>query len=45
VSRLYTDLAVLDVTVDGVVVRERAPGVTAAQLQARTSAPLIDTLD
>ncbi len=45
VSRIYTDLAVLEITPDGVVVRERAPGVSAAQLQACTAAPLIDTLD
>ena len=41
VSRLYTDLAVLDITADGVVVREMAPGLDFASLQACTGAPLV----
>jgi 3-oxoadipate CoA-transferase beta subunit len=40
VSRIYTDMAVLDVTVDGLVVRELAPGLTFEALQAATAAPL-----
>jgi 3-oxoadipate CoA-transferase beta subunit len=41
VSRLYTDLAVLDVTADGLRVVEMAPGLTLAELQAVTAAPLL----
>jgi 3-oxoadipate CoA-transferase, beta subunit len=41
VSRVYTDLAVLDITADGVQVRELAPGVTLDELQARTGVPLL----
>ena len=40
VSRIYTDMAVLDVTADGLVVREMAPGLTFEELQAATAAPL-----
>ena len=40
VSRIYTDLAVLDVTPQGLRVREMAPGLTLADLQAVTAAPL-----
>nr|WP_315249806.1 CoA transferase subunit B [uncultured Duganella sp.] len=40
VSRIYTDMAVLDVTPDGLVVREMAPGLTFEALQAATAAPL-----
>jgi 3-oxoadipate CoA-transferase beta subunit len=41
VKRIYTDLAVLDVTPDGFAVREMVPGLTLAELQERTAAPLI----
>ncbi len=41
VSRIYTDLAVLDITSAGVAVREMAPGLDFAELQARTGATLI----
>jgi 3-oxoadipate CoA-transferase beta subunit len=41
VSRIYTDLAVLDVTPSGLRVREMAPGLTLADLQAVTAAPLL----
>lgn len=41
VSRIYTDLAVLDVTPAGLRVREMAPGLTLADLQAVTDAPLL----
>ena len=40
VSRLYTDLAILDITAAGVVVREMAEGVDFTALQACTGAPL-----
>ena len=40
VERVITDLAVVDVTPDGLVLRELAPGVTAAEVVARTAAPL-----
>jgi 3-oxoadipate CoA-transferase beta subunit len=39
VNRIYTDLAVLDVTPDGLAVREMAPGLTFEELQA-AGAPL-----
>ena len=42
VSRIYTDLAVIDVTPAGLRVREMAPGLTLADLQAVTAAPLLD---
>jgi 3-oxoadipate CoA-transferase beta subunit len=41
VNRIYTDLAVLDVTPQGLVVREMAPGLTFEELQAVTEAPLV----
>ncbi len=41
VSRIYTDLAVLDVTPRGLRVLEMAPGLTLADLQAVTAAPLL----
>lgn len=40
VSRIYTNLAVLDVTPEGFAVIELAPGVTIEQLQQRTEASL-----
>jgi 3-oxoadipate CoA-transferase beta subunit len=40
VSRIYTDLAVLDVTPQGLCVREMAPGLSFNELQAVTAAPL-----
>jgi 3-oxoacid CoA-transferase subunit B len=44
VQRVITDLAVIDVTPDGLVLRELAPGVTAAEVTERTAAPLsVDT--
>nr|WP_314543057.1 CoA transferase subunit B [uncultured Massilia sp.] len=45
VSRIYTDLAVLDVTPDGLRVRELAPGLTLADVQAVTAAPLLPSLN
>ena len=40
VRRVYTDLAVLDVTPEGFVVLDMIPGLTFETLQARTEAPL-----
>ncbi|MER7900306.1 CoA transferase subunit B [Streptomyces sp. NPDC096046] len=40
VNRIITDLGVLDVTEDGLVLAERAPGVTADEIIARTGADL-----
>jgi 3-oxoacid CoA-transferase subunit B len=43
VHRIITDLAVIDVTAAGLVLRELAPGVTIAEVTEATAAPL--TLD
>jgi 3-oxoadipate CoA-transferase beta subunit len=40
VDRIYTDLAVIDVTPDGLRVRDMIDGMTLKALQARTGAPL-----
>ena len=40
VRRIYTDLAVIDVTERGLVVREMAEGVTLDALRSRTGAPI-----
>jgi 3-oxoadipate CoA-transferase beta subunit len=40
VTRIYTDLAVIDVTPKGFVVREMLDGLSEADLRARTGAPL-----
>jgi len=41
VTRIITDLAVIDVTDAGLVLREIAPGLTMAEVQAATGVPLI----
>jgi 3-oxoadipate CoA-transferase beta subunit len=40
VNRIYTDLAVIDVTPKGLVVTEMVPGITLEELQKLTDAPL-----
>ncbi|MCW2726244.1 MAG: scoB2 [Frankiales bacterium] len=42
VDRVITDLAVIDITPFGLVLRETAPGVTAAEVRAATAAELTD---
>jgi 3-oxoacid CoA-transferase B subunit len=41
VKRIITDLAVLDVTPEGLVLKERAPGVTVEQIQKVTEPKLV----
>jgi len=41
VARVYTNLAVLEVTPRGFAVIEMAPGISHAELQAKTEAELI----
>ncbi|MBN2742230.1 MAG: 3-oxoacid CoA-transferase subunit B [Rhodobacteraceae bacterium] len=40
VARIYTDMAVMDVTPDGFALRELAKGVSVAELRAATGAPV-----
>lgn len=40
VNTIYTDLAILDVTSQGLLLREIAPGASPEEIQARTGAPL-----
>ncbi|QEL64647.1 3-oxoadipate CoA-transferase, beta subunit [Oryzomicrobium terrae] len=42
VNRLYTDVAVIDITRDGLLVRERVDGLSFADLQALVPVPLVD---
>jgi 3-oxoacid CoA-transferase subunit B len=41
VKKVVTELAVLDITPDGFVLRERAPGVSVEQIQAATAGRLV----
>jgi 3-oxoacid CoA-transferase subunit B len=41
VSRIYTDLAVVDVIADGFRVVELAPGVTFDEVESKTGAPIL----
>ncbi|MBO3272455.1 CoA transferase subunit B [Hymenobacter defluvii] len=41
VKKIVTELAVLDITPDGFVLRERAPGVSVEQIQAATAGRLV----
>src|SRR5215467_10103713 len=45
VKRVYTDLAVIDVTPEGMVAREMLEGMTEADLRERTGAPLTFALN
>lgn len=44
VSRVYTELAVIDVTADGFRLVELAPGIEFGEVQQRTGAPLLPRL-
>jgi 3-oxoacid CoA-transferase subunit B len=41
VKKVVTELAVMDITEDGFVLRERAPGVTVEEIQAKTAGKLV----
>lgn len=41
ITRIYTDLAVIDVTPAGFALRDTAPGITADHVRARTGAKLV----
>jgi 3-oxoacid CoA-transferase subunit B len=41
VSRIFTDLAVVDVSPDGFRVVELAPGVTFEEVREKTGAPIL----
>ena len=45
VDRIITDLAVIDVTREGLVLREVADGVSAKEVQEKTGAPLLASSD
>jgi 3-oxoacid CoA-transferase subunit B len=45
VHRIITELAVIDVTKRGLVLREVAPGVSAGEVQGQTEAPLLAASD
>lgn len=45
VNRIYTDLGVIDVTPEGLLVRELVQGLSFAELQALVPVPLIDAIN
>ena len=45
VNRIYTDLAVIDVTTDGFQLVELSPGIEFEYVQERTGAPLLPILE
>jgi 3-oxoacid CoA-transferase subunit B len=45
VNRIITELAVIDVTPEGLVLREVAQGLSAAEVQTKTEAPLLAAAD
>jgi 3-oxoacid CoA-transferase subunit B len=45
VQQIITDMAVIDVTEDGLLLRELAPGVSLHDVRAATEPPLVDTYD
>jgi 3-oxoadipate CoA-transferase, beta subunit len=45
VSRVYTDLAVIDITPDGFRLIELAPGVSFDEVKSRTGAPVLPPVD
>ncbi|MCP4411905.1 MAG: 3-oxoacid CoA-transferase subunit B [Gammaproteobacteria bacterium] len=44
ISRIFTDLAIIDVTKEGFRLRQLAPGVTFEEVAAKTDAPLLPPL-
>ncbi len=44
ISRIFTDLAIIDVTKEGFRLRQLAPGVTFEEVTAKTDAPLLPPL-
>jgi 3-oxoacid CoA-transferase subunit B len=44
VQRIITDLAVIDITADGLLLRELAPDVTLNEVREKTEPELIDSL-
>ena len=42
-NSVFTNLAVMDVTSDGLVVRRLAPGVTFEEVQGLTGVPLLES--